>query len=61
MLEKGHGKWPKARFGELKTDLCAMEIIYYELPKVRIKFTQLYILMMFATDFCQKKGYPHHQ
>ena len=31
MLEKGHGKWPKARFGELKTDLSAMEIIYHEL------------------------------
>ena len=30
MLEKGHGKWLKARFGELKTDLCAMEIIYYK-------------------------------
>ena len=31
MLEKGHGKYPKAGFCELKTDLSAMEIIHYEL------------------------------
>ena len=48
MLENGHGKWLNTRFGELKTDLCAMEIIYHELPKVRIKLsnTQLYIIIV---------------